>query len=50
LIEEEEAEEILVHIKEELDELSDDERAELFRNYCKYCGSKDPRCQCWNDE
>jgi len=30
--------------------LSDKERILLFDNYCKYCGSNDPRCQCWNDD
>jgi DNA-binding transcriptional ArsR family regulator len=30
--------------------LSDDERLEIIRNYCKYCGCKDNRCQCWNND
>lgn len=33
-----------------LDSLNDDERVELFRLYCVYCGSTDPGCQCWNDD
>ena len=31
-------------------ELSDDERMEVMREYCRHCGSDNPRCQCWNDE
>lgn len=33
--------------------LTDEQRLDLFRNYCPYCGCFDdsPRgCQCWNDE
>lgn len=37
-------------LKEQSDALSDDERSEIFAWYCSYCGSKDSRCQCWNDE
>lgn len=33
-----------------LDALNDDDRVELFRLYCVYCGSTDPGCQCWNDD
>jgi len=33
-----------------LDKLTDDERLELFRHYCRYCGSVNPQCQCWNDD
>lgn len=33
-----------------LERLSDQERVELFGEYCKYCGSEDSGCQCWNDE
>jgi len=36
--------------KKLLKELTDDERMELFGNYCKCCGCDDPSCQCWNDE
>lgn len=32
------------------DELTDQERADLFAHYCRDCGSKNPNCQCWNDE
>lgn len=41
---------LLERIKIDLDTLTDDERSSLFSQYCRYCGSKDPRCQCWNDE
>lgn len=37
-------------IKEIIDEWSDEERIELFSNYCHYCGSLDPRCHCSNEE
>ena len=30
--------------------LTDEQRIDLFRDYCRSCGSNDPRCQCWNDE
>ncbi len=43
-------EEKLIYIEKELDKLSQDERLELFKKYCIFCGYKDPRCQCWNDE
>ncbi len=33
-----------------LNDLSDEERMEIFRVYCISCGSKDPNCKCWNDE
>jgi hypothetical protein len=33
-----------------VDMLQPYEREDLFSKYCKSCGSKDPRCQCWNDE
>lgn len=38
------------NIKEILDDLTDEQRKELFSNYCQECGSKDPLCQCANDE
>ncbi len=31
-------------------ELTGAERRRLFGEFCRYCGTKDPRCQCWNDE
>lgn len=33
-----------------LDALTDEERTELFAEYCRACGSKDPGCVCWRDE
>ena len=48
--------ELLVEIESDsdlnksLDKLTDDERYEVISKYCKHCGSKDPNCQCWNDE
>lgn len=29
-----------------LDELSEEERIEVFHMYCTYCGEKNPRCNC----
>jgi hypothetical protein len=37
-------------IKEEIDKYTDEQRLKLFSHYCKHCGSKDPKCKCWNDE
>ena len=37
-------------IMDMLDILTDDERLEIFYRYCVHCGSKDVKCQCWNDE
>lgn len=37
-------------LQEKVDAMTDDERMELFGKYCKYCGRKDPNCQCWNDD
>ncbi len=33
-----------------LNSLSEDERMDVISNYCRYCGSSDPNCQCWNDD
>jgi hypothetical protein len=30
--------------------MTDDERLECFAAFCKFCGSDDPDCVCWNDE
>lgn len=30
--------------------LSDEDRMEVFGEFCVYCGTADPKCQCWNDE
>ena len=33
-----------------LKSMTDEERMEIFSNFCKYCGSDNPKCQCWKDE
>lgn len=33
-----------------LDALTDEQRQLVMYPYCKECGSKDPGCQCWNNE
>lgn len=33
-----------------VNQLTDGQRLHLFAQYCRGCGSKDPSCQCWNDE
>lgn len=33
-----------------LKKLSAHQRTELFSEYCKFCGSDNPKCQCCNDE
>jgi hypothetical protein len=38
------------HIIELLNRLSDEERVEVFSKFCRYCGDKNPDCQCWNDD
>lgn len=30
--------------------IPDDERVEVFAEFCGHCGSDRPGCQCWNDE
>lgn len=30
--------------------LTDDERMTIISSFCRYCGCKNPACQCWNDE
>jgi hypothetical protein len=37
-------------ILELLNRLTDEERLDIFTEYCRACGGKDPTCQCWNDE
>jgi hypothetical protein len=37
-------------IKEKLNALSDEERLELFSNYCHGCGTKELPCYCTRDE
>jgi len=29
-------------------QINDEERKEVFANFCVHCGCDDPRCQCWN--
>lgn len=36
--------------RELLKRLTDDERMDLFGDYCKHCGDTNPNCHCWNDE
>lgn len=35
---------------EALDSLTDEQRLNVFSRYCTHCGSRNPRCQCMNDE
>lgn len=37
-------------VQSALEQLTDDQRMELFADYCRSCGRNDPRCRCWNDE
>lgn len=37
-------------ILEELHELTESERLEIFAEFCRECGTDNPKCQCWNDE
>ena len=30
--------------------LTDEQRMEIFGNFCTSCGCDDPHCQCWNDK
>jgi hypothetical protein len=38
------------HAMEFLKDLTDEERLEIFNKFCKSCGSKNNKCQCWNDD
>ena len=33
-----------------LNQLTDDERLNIFNEYCKHCGNKNSNCQCANDD
>lgn len=33
-----------------LNKLTDEERLEIFDEFCLKCGSNNPKCQCWNDD
>jgi len=35
---------------QDMSALTDEQRMEVIGNFCRYCGCKNPRCQCWNDE
>lgn len=37
-------------LKISLDSLTSEQRLEIFSNYCKHCGTKDPKCTCMRDE
>ena len=37
-------------VKELFSKLTDEDRYDIISDYCKYCGSSDTGCQCWNDE
>lgn len=37
-------------LRQQLDQLTDNQRVELFSHYCKHCGSKNIKCQHQNDE
>lgn len=36
----------MADLKAELDKLSDTLRFELFCKFCRFCGNKDPDCEC----
>lgn len=38
-----------IYVKGLMDELTDAGRESIIAQYCE-CGSKDTKCQCWNDE
>lgn len=42
------------HIKEMIMKylhlLSDEQRLEIFREYCRYCGCENPECVCMREE
>lgn len=40
----------LAGLKEQITLLTDDQRMEIFKDYCRSCGSDDPYCRCWDDE
>lgn len=37
-------------LTEALAAMTDEQRMEIFSAFCRYCGSDNPACQCWNDE
>ena len=40
----------LTMAKRSLVDLTDEQRMEVFSDYCRYCGCDDPTCRCWDDE
>lgn len=40
----------ILSIKDQLDLLTDEQRLEIFSNYCKFCGSKIKPCCCQRDD
>jgi len=38
------------HIIRLLNQYTDEERMDMFGNFCRSCGSKFIPCHCWNDE
>jgi len=45
-----ETQKTITHIVTLLKTLEPEERIEVFRDFCAYCGKMDPECPCWNDE
>jgi hypothetical protein len=41
---------ISIRIVNQLEDLTDEQRLEVFSHFCKHCGCNDPKCQCWNDD
>jgi hypothetical protein len=37
-------------IIDDLTALRESQRRDVLDKFCRYCGRKDPGCQCWNDE
>ena len=33
-----------------INQLTDEQRVDVFSKFCKHCGDTDPKCQCWNDK
>ena len=40
----------LTTAKRSLVNLTDEQRMEVFSDYCRYCGCDDPTCRCWDDD
>lgn len=37
-------------IKDAIAKLTDEQRLNIFNDYCKHCGCNDTKCRCWDDE